>query len=106
MFDFMKKQDINSGVADFAGTDGAVLLDVRTSDEYRQGHVPKSRNIDLAELHGVSKIITDKSTPIFVYCYSGARSGKAVNMLRSIGYAAVKNIGGISTYTGAIERGV
>ena len=36
-FDFLKGPDINQGVKEYSATDGAVLLDVRTPDEYRQG---------------------------------------------------------------------
>ena len=39
-FDFLKGPDINQGVKEYSTTDGAVLLDVRTPDEYRQGHIP------------------------------------------------------------------
>ena len=39
-FDFLKGPDINQGVKEYSVTDGAVLLDVRTPDEYRQGISP------------------------------------------------------------------
>ena len=39
--------DINDGVKEFEGTEGAVLLDVRTADEYAEGHIPGSINIPL-----------------------------------------------------------
>ena len=42
-FDFMKGPDINQGVKEYNATDGAGLLDVRTPDEYRQGHIPEVR---------------------------------------------------------------
>lgn len=42
-FDFLKGPDINQGVKEYSTTDGAVLLDVRTPDEYRQGHIPGSK---------------------------------------------------------------
>ena len=40
-FDFLKGPDINQGVKEYSTTDSAVLLDVRTPDEYRQGHIPR-----------------------------------------------------------------
>ena len=46
-FDFLKGPDINRGVKEYSTTDGAVLLDVRTTDEYRQGHIPERKNITL-----------------------------------------------------------
>lgn len=46
----------------------------------------------------------DKSTPLFLYCRSGARSAQATNQLQRAGYSNVKNIGGIVNYSGAVER--
>ena len=39
-FDFLKQPDINKGVADFRNTEEAILVDVRTPQEYREGHIP------------------------------------------------------------------
>lgn len=102
---FLKKQNINKGIDEFKAASGAVLLDVRTRDEYREGHVPGSKNIDVAKIGSAVSLIGEKSTPVFVYCYSGSRSGVAVNALKGLGYVNVKNIGGISSYTGIVERG-
>ena len=44
-FDFLKQPDINQGVQSFQKTPGAVLLDVRTPEEYHQRHIPGSRNL-------------------------------------------------------------
>lgn len=106
LLDFLKKQDINHGFDEFKTASGAFLLDVRTKEEYREGHVPGSRNIDVAEIITVTSVIKDKTAPIFVYCLSGARSARAVSALKSMGYTNVKNIGGISSYTGQVEKGV
>ena len=43
LFDFLKSNDINEGVKEYEGVAGAVLLDVRTPQEYREGHIPGSR---------------------------------------------------------------
>lgn len=105
MFNFFNKQDINRGIAEYAAMDDAILLDVRTKDEYREGHVPGSKNVDVGKISAVVSMINDKNTPIFVYCLSGGRSSSAVSALKNLGYTNVKNIGGISSYTGQIERG-
>ena len=51
--DFLKRPDINKGVEEWRNTTNAVLLDVRTVDEYRQGHIDGSLNIPLQKIHAV-----------------------------------------------------
>ena len=103
-FDFLKGPDIDQGVKEFRETPGAVLLDVRTPQEYREGHIPGSVNIPLQSLSGENPLSIHKDAPLYVYCHSGARSGQAVRMLARMGYANVKNIGGIAAYTGKVEH--
>ena len=103
-FDFLKAPDMNEGLKRFSATPGAVLLDVRTRSEYAGGHIPGSRNIPLQEIQKAPSVIPRKDTPLFVYCYSGARSRQAVNRLQKMGYTNVTNIGGISAYSGKVER--
>ena len=103
-FDFLKGPDINQGVKEYSTTDSAVLLDVRTPDEYRQGHIPGSKNVPLQSISKVAGMIDNNSTPIFVHCLSGARSSQATDILKQMGYTNVKNIGGISAYAGKVER--
>jgi rhodanese-related sulfurtransferase len=98
LFDFFRTADINEGVAEYRATDGAVLLDVRTAEEYRNGHIDGSINLPLNRIHQIENIIKDKSTPLYVHCYSGSRSGQAVSYLKRMGYINALNIGGISSY--------
>ena len=103
-FDFLKGTDINQGVREFSTTAGAVLLDVRTSGEYAEGHIPGSKNLPLQSIDKVDRMIENKATPIFVHCLSGARSRQAAAVLQQMGYTNVKNIGGIASYTGKVEK--
>ena len=103
-FDFLKGPDISQGVKEYQATPGAVLLDVRTPEEYREGHIPGSRNVPLQAIDSAAAVIKEKDTPIFAYCYSGARSAQAVSVLEGIGYTNVKNIGGIAAYAGKVEH--
>ena len=102
-FDLLKKTDINEGVVAYKNTKNAVLLDVRSAEEYAQGHIPGSRNIDVQSIKKAKSVITDLQTPLFVYCHSGARSSSAVSVLKSMGYTNVNNIGGIMGYAGKDE---
>ena len=103
-FDFLKQPDINKGVADFRNTEGAILVDVRTPQEYREGHIPGSKNVPLQQLDKISSVADNKDIKLFVYCYSGARSRQATAILQHMGYANVNNIGGIAAYQGKVER--
>ena len=103
-FDLFKQNDINQGVKDYHNIPGAVLLDVRTPQEYREGHIPGSKNLPLQTIDKVDSIVENKDTALFVYCYSGGRSRQATAMLQHMGYANVQNIGGITAYSGKVER--
>ena len=102
-FDFFKQADINQGVKEYTATPGAVLLDVRTSEEYRGGHIPGSKNVPLQAIDKVTSVAENKDTVLFVYCHSGARSRQAAAVLQSMGYTNVTNIGGIAAYSGKVE---
>lgn len=102
LFSFLHGPDIDQGVKAYGETAGAVLLDVRTPQEYRTGHIPGSRNFPLQTI-GQFRTAAGMDTPLFVYCHSGARSQQAVSALRRMGYRNVKNIGGIAAYTGKVE---
>ena len=103
-FDFLKQPDINKGVMEYRNANGAVLLDVRTPQEYREGHIPGSKNVPLQQLDKISSVADNKSIPLLVYCYSGGRSRQAASMLQHMGYTNVQNIGGIAAYQGKVER--
>ena len=103
-FDFLKGPDMNQGVKEYQATPGAVLLDVRTPEEYREGHIPGSKNVPLQSLDKATGFVNNQDTPVFVCCHSGAGSRQAIGVLRRMGYANVKNIGGIAAYAGKVER--
>ena len=103
-FDFFKQPDIDKGLKEYAEKENAVLLDVRTPQEYREGHIPGSKNVPLQTLDKVRSVVENKDAELFVYCYSGARSRQATAMLQHMGYTNVQNIGGIAAYHGKVER--
>ena len=86
------------------GNPAARLVDVRSREEYKQGHLPGSLLLPLNDIGRASVILTDKSAPLYVYCLSGARSGMACQMLRQMGFSQVQNIGGIGGYRGELEH--
>ena len=103
IFDFFKQPDINQGLQEYKNTANAVLLDVRTSQEYRDGHIPGSQNVPLQQLDNVEEVAENKEAALYVYCHSGIRSRQAVSLLQDMGYTNVHNIGGIAAYHGKVE---
>ena len=78
---------------------GAVVLDVRTPDEFNSGHLPTATNIPIDDfakhLDDVAKLTGgDKSKPIVVHCGGGARAERAKRQLEAAGYTHVVNGGG------------
>ena len=92
--------NINDGVKAFKEDKNTVLLDVRTQDEYNAKHIKGSINIPIQSLDKISINVENRSTPLYVYCHSGARSARAVKALKRMGYSKVTDIGGIKDYKG------
>ena len=103
-FDFLRGPNINDGVNQYKDTPGAVLIDVREQDEYKQGHIPGSKNVPLSQFERIKSVVRDRNTPVFVYCLSGGRSSQATAAMSQMGYNVVTNIGGISGYSGELAR--
>ena len=103
-FDFFKQLNIDQGIEEYKRTAGAVLLDVRTPQEYQEGHIPESKNVPLQQLDNIISVAKNKDIPLFVYCYSGSRSRQATGILQRMGYSKVNNIGGIAAYSGLSIR--
>ncbi|GHB07384.1 sulfurtransferase [Shewanella indica] len=74
---------------------GAMLVDVRTPEEYAEGHLPEAVNIPFEQIaEAFAKLGIAKDTPVVVYCRSGRRSGIAKESLEKAGYQEVYNGGG------------
>lgn len=87
--------------AKFISEDGVQLLDVRTPEEYNEGHLNNAININVFDddfLDQASKNL-DKNKPVAVYCRSGKRSADAAEKLASKGYKVTNLLGGIMAWT-------
>ena len=72
-----------------------IWIDVRTPEEYQEGHLADAVNIPLDQIaNKISATAADKNAPIHLYCRSGRRSGLAKQQLEKMGYTNVSNHGG------------
>jgi len=76
-------------------TGEAYLIDVRTPNEYQEGHLKYATNIDFKSSEFKTEINKlDKSKPVYLYCKSGNRSKKATDTLQTLGFENARSIGG------------
>ena len=84
--------------------EGYIILDVRTQEEYDQGHIPGAIVISHEEIaEKAEDVLTDKDQLILVYCRSGRRSKLAAEALVELGYTNIKEFGGIIDWPYEIE---
>jgi adenylyltransferase/sulfurtransferase len=83
--------------------DRPFLLDVREANEWEIGHLPGATRISVNELPARLNEL-DSAVEMVVYCRSGARSGRAVDLLRQAGFRKVKNmVGGILRWSDEVD---
>ena len=76
--------------------EGCIILDVRTREEYDQGHIPGAILIPDTEIEAkAADLLPDKDQLILVYCRSGRRSKLAAQSLADLGYTNIREFGGI-----------
>ncbi len=89
---------ISAGTAESMMKGNIFLLDARSPEEYKEGHIAKAINIPHTEIDTkATELIPNKETTILVYCKSGGRSKIASEGLIKLGYTNVNDFGGIET---------
>jgi len=107
MFNFLKGNSLSQDKAYEQLTNDASikLVDVRTKEEYRDGHIKGSINVPLDTIPSkFLNLYPNKDQKIFIVCYSGARASDATSYLTKIGYTQVSNIGGVASWRYGLVR--
>ena len=104
-FDTYQSITMDEAMAQYQNEPNAVLLDVRTYEEYEAGHIPGAINITNENIQaGTYELRGSKDQIIYVYCRSGNRSKQASEVLAKDGFTNIIECGGIIDYDGEIER--
>ena len=100
LFRKMEKYEINMEELKQKQQNGAIIIDVRSVQEYNEGHLNYAKNIpDYKINNNIVNIIQNKNQEIVLYCESGTRSKKAYKKLTKYGYTNVYNLyGGLENY--------
>jgi rhodanese-related sulfurtransferase len=95
-----------AGFAELIADSTVIVLDVRTADEFRDGHIEGAVNIDVKESDFLekAKAMLPSGKTIAVYCRSGRRSANACNQLSAEGYKTFNLKGGIIAWTEEIPN--
>lgn len=76
----------------------AILVDVRTKEEWQAGHADGAIHFDLSRLEGGEMPQIDPNSKIYLYCRSGRRAGEAKALLIQNGFKNVENFGGLEDW--------
>lgn len=87
--------------------ENAILIDVRSPEEFASGHIKDAISVPLNQLpRDITSVASNKAIPIIVYCLSGGRSASARRLMLDMGYQNVINGGGIRSLAGRMNREV
>ena len=104
-FDTYQSITMDEAMAQYQNEPNAVLLDVRTYEEYEAGHIPGAINITNENIQAGTYVLRgSKDQIIYVYCRSGNRSKQASEVLAKDGFTNIIECGGIIDYDGELER--
>ena len=105
MYFYQKKLITTLSEEEFrAGYRKAQLIDIREADEYTAGHILGARNIPLSQIRLRHKELR-KDQPVYLYCQSGFRTGRAAQYLKKQGYKDFYQLqGGFKTWTGKLKE--
>lgn len=101
----MQNLNVNAWV-NFKDNEDAFLLDVRTAEEFQEGHINGATNIDIFSPNFQAEVEKlDKAKDIYIVCKSGGRSGSAANAMDAMGFDRTTNLdGGMMAWMGEVEN--
>ncbi len=101
MSNFMEQE-----IAEFESHDGGLLIDLRDEADFDAGHIPGALHMTLENIRDEIRRLATFNTKILLYCYTGAWSHQAEEMLKAKGYENAVNLGGIEQYSGRMEPAI
>ena len=102
----MSDIDQNKWRSQLESEEDCLIIDVRTSEEFKEVRLPNSINIDFYNPQGFMQELEklDKNKSYYIYCRTGSRSANTCELMKEIGFAKTYNLlGGITEWKGEVE---
>ena len=99
--------DQSTWISQLQTDENAIIVDVRTPEEFETSRIPNSKNIDFYNPQNFMQEIEklDKHNCYYVYCRTGVRSANSCQLMNELGFDKVYNlIGGIVEWKGEIDK--
>lgn len=96
---------VDGATAQRLASSGAIVIDVRTPQEYAAGHIPGARLIPYDQVTARAAELPGKDRPVVLYCRTGRRTAVAAQALQALGYHAIYDMQGLSNWPGSVEVG-
>lgn len=101
---FINGQTLTPGAAtQLINRQKALIIDVRTAEEFATGHIARSKNIEASQIpEGLSGLKADKSAPVILVCATGRRTAALIGKVKKAGYSEVFSLdGGLKAWSEA-----
>ena len=95
-----------AGTAETVVPENALLIDVRTAEEFNEGHVENAINVPLQNISSISSVAPDKNTVLYLYCRSGRRVKMAISELQKLGYNNLHDLGGMQEAAEKLKKNI
>ena len=99
--------DQTTWISQFQSDGNAIILDVRTPEEFETSRIPNSKNIDFYNPQNFMQEIEklDRDNSYYLYCRTGVRSANSCQLMNELGFNKVYNLlGGIVEWKGEIDK--
>lgn len=104
LFDFAKMLTVNEGVNRSRTEENAYLIDVRSKEKYKKGHISGSINIPISRVDQLNIRVRDKDATLYVIGDAGAKPREAVRAMKKIGYKKAIASGYMEDHVGKLIK--
>ena len=101
-----QRKETAAGADETLVPENALIIDVRTAEEFSEGHLENAINVPLQNISNISSVAPDKNTALYLYCRSGRRVKMAIAELKKLGYTNLHDLGGMQEAAAKLKKNI